>query len=258
MPQTNNYAQKYISSGNPPHLTDSLIFDDGTKVAIGTTSPVAPLTVVKTTSPSSNNFVASFRDSGPAAAGAVVEIHPSGYGGSDYANLNIYNASDVLTSQFGPAGEFNTTAFLGTHQYTVINSYSTLNQLVAAMGAFQSDIGGGGTAILVRDNFPSNGRLWVGMSADTNSRETSVITAEGSLFLGSAGSAGITAPNAPTLATGASGVLNGTYRYKYTYVTNDGETDASPASNAITPSNQRVTVTVVNGPTGTIAKRIYR
>jgi len=43
MAQTNNFVQKYVSSGGP--LTDSLIFDNGTDVGIGTTSPSDTLTI---------------------------------------------------------------------------------------------------------------------------------------------------------------------------------------------------------------------
>src|SRR5581483_6100628 len=52
----------------------------------------------------------------------------------------------------------------------------------------------------------------------------------------------------------------GNYSYKVTYVTDNGETTASSASNTITTGggNNRATVTIPTGPTGTNARYIYR
>jgi len=66
-----------------------------------------------------------------------------------------------------------------------------------------------------------------------------------------------------------SGNLTGTYGYVVTFVTGvvedngtlhiTGETGAGPVSNSVSPSSQQVNLTAIpTGPTGTIARRIYR
>lgn len=67
-------------------------------------------------------------------------------------------------------------------------------------------------------------------------------------------------PTAPVAAINvAAGNLNGTYEYIITFVTAEGETLASPESNAVTPANQQVNLTALPiGGAGTINRRIYR
>lgn len=69
----------------------------------------------------------------------------------------------------------------------------------------------------------------------------------------------ITAPTAPTLAVGAAGALTGSYIYCVTYYNTNGETACSSASSTVSPSAQRVTVTI---PTSTqtpiTGRKIYR
>jgi hypothetical protein len=75
-------------------------------------------------------------------------------------------------------------------------------------------------------------------------------------------------PSAPT-ATAAqiSGVLNGAYQYIQVNVTGWVGSDGSfyvagfapsPASATVNPANQQVTVTLTTGPSGTIARLLYR
>ncbi len=64
---------------------------------------------------------------------------------------------------------------------------------------------------------------------------------------------------APTASIGSAGSLSGTYYYRYTYVTANGETETSPYSSSVTVSSQQVDLTSISvGPTGTTARRIYR
>ena len=58
----------------------------------------------------------------------------------------------------------------------------------------------------------------------------------------------LTAPGAATVALGAAGVLNGTYSYKVTFVNDFGETTAGTASANISPSSEKVDLSVI--PTG--------
>ncbi len=70
---------------------------------------------------------------------------------------------------------------------------------------------------------------------------------------------GYTAPGAPTVATGAAGVLNGTYSYKITFVTAAGETEGGTTSSNVSPSSQHVTVSSIPiGASGVTARKIYR
>lgn len=75
-------------------------------------------------------------------------------------------------------------------------------------------------------------------------------------------------PSAPTVAAAAqSGVLNGAYQYIQVNVTGWVGSDGSfyvagfapsPASATVNPANQQVTVTLTTGPSGTIARLLYR
>lgn len=70
---------------------------------------------------------------------------------------------------------------------------------------------------------------------------------------------GYPAPGAPTVALGAAGVLNGTYSYKITFVTADGETEGGTTSADISPVNQKVELSQIPiGATGVTQRKIYR
>lgn len=71
----------------------------------------------------------------------------------------------------------------------------------------------------------------------------------------------VSPPATPPVATPSvnSGNLNGTYSYKMTFVTSEGETIGTSASNEITATNQQVNLSII--PSGTayiISRRIYR
>jgi hypothetical protein len=78
----------------------------------------------------------------------------------------------------------------------------------------------------------------------------------------------LTAPSAPTVtASQTAGVLNGSYKYVQVFVTgwigNDGSYYVSgfapsAASSPISLTNQQATVTLATGPSGTIARILYR
>jgi len=70
-----------------------------------------------------------------------------------------------------------------------------------------------------------------------------------------------TAPGAPTVAINTTaGNLNGTYTYKITFVTAQGETQGGTTSASVSPANQQVDLSAI--PTGTsgvvTARKIYR
>lgn len=70
----------------------------------------------------------------------------------------------------------------------------------------------------------------------------------------------LTAPSAPTVATGAAGVLTGAYLYKITFVTqNNIESTGGTTSASVSPSSQKVSLTnIPTGPAGTYRRFIYR
>lgn len=70
----------------------------------------------------------------------------------------------------------------------------------------------------------------------------------------------VTSPTAPTTAVNATaGNLNGSYTYKTTFVSADGESAPSPASGSVAPATQQVNLTGIQvGPAGTTSRRIYR
>jgi hypothetical protein len=72
--------------------------------------------------------------------------------------------------------------------------------------------------------------------------------------------AAIPAPsNAPTAATSGFGLLTGTYRYKKTWRSTDGETTASPATGDVTPIAQTIDVGRNESvPSHIVSWRIYR
>ncbi len=73
--------------------------------------------------------------------------------------------------------------------------------------------------------------------------------------------AGVVVPTTKlTVATGASGVLNATYSYKYTNVNDQGhESSPSAVSSDVVPSSEKVDLTdILVGPTGTSSRKIYR
>ncbi len=64
---------------------------------------------------------------------------------------------------------------------------------------------------------------------------------------------------APLAAVGDSGVLNGEYTYRVTFVIDGIETEGSPESSSVLPSNQSVVLTGIPlGPAGTSARKVYR
>jgi hypothetical protein len=70
----------------------------------------------------------------------------------------------------------------------------------------------------------------------------------------------LAAPGAPTVATGAAGVLTGNYYYVVTFVTTQGETNAGTASSVVAPSSQQVSLTAIpTDPLGyATSRKIYR
>lgn len=75
------------------------------------------------------------------------------------------------------------------------------------------------------------------------------------------GIAVVTDPStALTAATGAAGLLTGTFYYKVTFIdAEDCETKPGPASSAVTPSSQQVSLSSIPlGGTGVTGRRIYR
>lgn len=66
-------------------------------------------------------------------------------------------------------------------------------------------------------------------------------------------------PGAPTAAVGAAGALTGTYLYKVTFVTAEGETDGGTTSSPVTVAAQQVALSNIPiGPTGVTARKVYR
>jgi hypothetical protein len=68
----------------------------------------------------------------------------------------------------------------------------------------------------------------------------------------------MTPPPAPTEAPGGTGLLNGTYLYKVTFVTSVGETNGGSTSVPIILNKQKDTLKVAKGPVGTTARKLYR
>lgn len=70
--------------------------------------------------------------------------------------------------------------------------------------------------------------------------------------------ANLAVPGVPTLAVGAAGAPNGTYRCAVTFVTATGETSGGTEA-TVTVVNQRIAWSAIPvGPTGTIARNLYR
>lgn len=68
-----------------------------------------------------------------------------------------------------------------------------------------------------------------------------------------------TAPAAPTLTSTASGSLTGTYYYKVTFVTANGETQGGTEANTGAITSKEVALSNIPiGPTGTLYRNIYR
>jgi len=65
-------------------------------------------------------------------------------------------------------------------------------------------------------------------------------------------------PSAPTLATGAAGVLTGSYKYCVSFYSSAGETRCSNASSTVSPSSQQVTVTIPVSTETITGRKIYR
>ena len=64
---------------------------------------------------------------------------------------------------------------------------------------------------------------------------------------------------APTVALGAAGNVTGTFTYRVTFVTANGETTIGTASSSISPSAQQVSLTgIPTGATGTTGRNVYR
>jgi hypothetical protein len=70
----------------------------------------------------------------------------------------------------------------------------------------------------------------------------------------------VVAPGAPNTATGASGVLTGTYYYSITFVNPVGETEAGTTSSSVAPSSQKVDLTniPISADLSVTARNIYR
>lgn len=69
----------------------------------------------------------------------------------------------------------------------------------------------------------------------------------------------LTPPGAPTVAVGAAGTLTGTFQYRVTFVTANGETTGGTLSAAVTVSAQQVVLSAIpTGPTDTTQRKLYR
>ena len=108
-----------------------------------------------------------------------------------------------------------------------------------------------------------NGSAWSALGPNTVSSNGYIYDALLSpdnfiYFCGAMTSIGtVSAPSAPTLSTAISGTLNGSYGYKVSALTGNGETLCSAAGGPASPSNQGVRVTY-SLPTGATGGWIYR
>jgi hypothetical protein len=76
--------------------------------------------------------------------------------------------------------------------------------------------------------------------------------------LAASNTARIAPPGAPTVAIGATGSLNGTYRYAVTFVSNGGETTGGSEAVIAAANNSVQLSDIPLGPTGTVARKMYR
>jgi len=105
----------------------------------------------------------------------------------------------------------------------------------------------------------TNGRVGIGTTAPGEKLEVyngNILANRGNLKFTQE-----TAPGAPTVAINTTaGNLNGTYTYKITFVTAQGETQGGTTSASVSPANQQVDLSAI--PTGTsgvvTARKIYR
>ena len=188
-------------------------------------------------------------------------------GASDLRNLLIYNDYEKLYRRKG---------------YTRVNETLLSPSGEALQGIFWFKNSRGENLIGVHDRdvlsftlHTSGVALASGSNVFTDNTEVNGVAIGQYLYLGNAQDGNqktngtavyLVAPNAPTqaptAALGSATGLTGTYNYRYTYIGQDGETEtaASSVSNTVTPSNQKIDVTVTPSPASgkVTATRLYR
>ncbi len=190
--------------------------------------------------------------------------------GADWADIGVplnpvaNTTADSLTDtlDLAPSGDVGIDNENPTHTLDVSGNASFQNASDST-NAFQIQDAAGTSNLLVADT--TDNRVGIGTATPSQLLEVSGGNAQvtnGNLNVnyGGVDVSGIAPPNtAVTANTTGSGVLNGTYYYYVSYLTQSGETTVGPNATSVTPASQQVALTNIPiGPAGVIGRRIYR
>jgi hypothetical protein len=191
-------------------------------------------------------------------------------GSADWADIGVplnpvaNTTADSLTDtlDLAPSGDVGIDNENPTHTLEVSGNASFQNASDST-NAFQIQDAAGTSNLLVADT--TDNRVGIGTATPSQLLEVSGGNAQvtnGNLNVnyGGVDVSGIAPPNtAVTANTTGSGVLNGTYYYYVSYLTQSGETTVGPNATSVTPASQQVALTNIPiGPAGVIGRRIYR
>ena len=140
---------------------------------------------------------------------------------------------------------------LNPEQKLVVNGTAKATAFIGDGSGLTGISGGGGWTDGTNVVYPtvSSDNVAIGTTAATSSLE---------IYNGNITFNQLKQPSTPTVATGAAGVLNGSYKYCVSYYTSAGETRCSSASSTVSPSSQQVTVTIPVSTETVTGRKIYR
>jgi hypothetical protein len=253
-----NYVQK-ATGASPPNLTDSLIFDDGSNVGIGTTSPpgysspgltingTAPCLILRDSAAGSDERLYDFYASGDNFYGRIVS--DSGGASSSWINVRRDGTNITGVAINNPPGSFVATEH-GHLEVWLGDNYTHPGTIVLVNpDTTNADVGNTIVSYAGTTDRQNQGQISWFYEAATTARSRSEVAIRSSVLVYSAGTVNVTSGSNAVTGNGTSwtGALEGTRLY----------VGANSAFVAAVNSSTSITL-AANWPGGTASTQSYK